>query len=238
MTLLHAKQIERVISAPILITSFNHAASANFADVDAAIASALAGAGNNGVAVPDQISADLSTEGVIVSGNFNRVEIYDATTQDKIQHSSGAEVYGRIIDSSGDYQLRFYYSDAVNGGTETAYVLPAQTIDFSCNYRFSFEHLPSEALMGMRAIRSMQDAQGVGRRMAQELLTVTAQNTISDLTSGPVDPGVKLYINGDVAHVRAGDFTMAGNSITWLPASAGYNVETTDTVVAEYAVNS
>lgn len=72
--------------------------------------------------------------------------------------------------------------------------------------------------------------------LVKEVLAVTAQNAITDLTNAPADGNdVTYFVNGVTVDVLAGSgITLAGQTATVVPATLGYNIETTDRVVASY----
>lgn len=66
----------------------------------------------------------------------------------------------------------------------------------------------------------------------EEFLTVTAQNTVSNLTYTPSD-GLRLYVNKERQMEGAGkDYTVSGKAITIDPR--GFNVEVGDEVFVDY----
>jgi hypothetical protein len=68
-----------------------------------------------------------------------------------------------------------------------------------------------------------------------EVITVTGQNTLNPLSFLPIPNTVQLYVNGhEEDSLAGGAFTVSGVNLTWVPANAGYNVQTTDRVVAVY----
>jgi len=231
-----SKQIEKNLSASIQIAGFSAAGADDV--VTSAITTALSTAGNGGVSVPLQVSSNIDTIGVITASPNNRVEIWDNTTKDKIVDSSGEEVYGRITESGGVYTLT-YYSLNASTGVETAYSFGNTTsIDFEFNYRFDFARFPTDAPIAVGARNVTQDPGGSGK-VYTEKLNVTAQNTIADLAKTPTaTSNVMLYINGVVYDTFAtASFSVSGKAITWSAANSGFNVETTDRVVAKYTTN-
>jgi hypothetical protein len=70
-----------------------------------------------------------------------------------------------------------------------------------------------------------------------ELLTVTSQNVIADLANPPEDPNsVLVFVNGQTFDTLAGSGFAVDNvgEFALTPADIGFNVETTDRVVAYY----
>jgi len=70
-----------------------------------------------------------------------------------------------------------------------------------------------------------------------ELITVSAQNVFADLANAPADPNnVLIFINGQVFDTLANSGVAVDNvgEFALTPADIGFNVETTDRVVAQY----
>lgn len=237
-----AKQISRIISAPIRVAGFS--ASGASIVVTTAITTALSTAGDNGISVPVQTSPNVSSVGIIASVPNNRIEIYDSASQHKIQLASGDDVYGRLTVATGVYTLSFY---SYPSGTETAYTFPAaQNIDFEFNYRFAFAQFPTDAIVGVTTRNLAQDNNPNGNlaRLFSEMLTVTATNTISSVTKTPSDTTVFwLEINNliyDTFGSSSAYYSVNASTkaLTWSSINAGFNVETTDRVIARYLTTS
>lgn len=232
MSFTKAKQINKLLAGYVRITGFS--ASGTDDDITADITSILATAGFEGSPVPVQPSTDVKTQGVVVVGN-NRAEIYDNNTQEKIDFSSN-EIYGRITESSGTYTISYFFLD---NGSETIHDFTSPTaIDIEFPYRFQLGSLPTDVFIGLTTRNVHQDIEGGGGgRTVAELLTVSATNVVSDLGFAP-DPinNVTLFINGK-EETQVGPtppFTTSGKQINWSSANAGYDLETTDRVVARY----
>lgn len=230
--LLASKQIEKFISTRVGLSGF--AASGNSNNITAALSTALNTAGNGGVSVPVQPSTGVSVQGVITTGN-NKVML-KSTANDDILDGDNV-VYGRITESGGVYTLT-YYTDV--SGVETAFSMPSQSISVWFGYRFTFEKYPADAAINLPLTEVDKQGAGGGTadgRMKVELLTVTATNTISDLSLTPVAAGeVLLSVNGKTEDGAAGGaFSVSGKAITWSAVNAGYSVATTDRVIAFYS---
>lgn len=143
-----SKQIEKNLATSIQISAFSGAGADDV--VTSVITTALSTAGNGGVSVPLQVSTSVDVIGVITSSPNNRVEIWNATTKDKINDVNGEEVFGRLTQSGGVYTLT-YFSLNPTTGAETAHTLAATSIDFEFNYRFDFERFPTDAPIAVGA---------------------------------------------------------------------------------------
>jgi hypothetical protein len=231
--LIKAKQIDRILSAPIRLSSFS-ASAANTDDITTDLTTALSTAGDGGVSVPLQVSTVISMLGVITSGANNRVEIWDSASKLKLIDASGNEVYGRITELGGAYSLKYY---TIIAGVETARTFPsALTIDFTVNYRFDLKRYPTDAgtMIGGKNV-SDDPSSGSNGRAFGEKLTVTALNTVSNLAFLPsVGSAIQFAVNGQVFQPVAGSpISYVGKVGTWNAANA-FDLETTDVVVVTY----
>jgi hypothetical protein len=228
-----AKQIERVIAAPVRVGGLSVAGSTSSTTVTTPITTALSTVAD-GSSVPLQVSSG-NGPGVITTGANNRIEIYNATTKDKILAANGEEVYGRLTEAGAVYTLSYF--TLPNSGTETAYTFTVATsIDFEFSYRFNLHQLPTDAIIGMRT-RNVSDDPASGNSGGGpfgESLAITATNTITALTKTPVAAStVEVIINGQSQ--RPGiDFTVSGKSINWVPAAAEFDLATNDAAYVHY----
>ncbi len=140
MALTEKKQINALITTPIVVSGF---ATANGAsnDVTTAIGARLTTAGYNGTALSVANSANETAYGFVTTAGRNRVEIYDVTNKRRLRTTDGYVVYGRISYSIGVYTLTYYYKNAVQAETATAIAGPI-TINFVVNYRSKFVSTP------------------------------------------------------------------------------------------------
>lgn len=237
MSTIPAKQISKVIAAPVRCNNFAALGADDTATT--ALTTALSTAGDLSASVPLQVSINTAGVGVIVTQPNNRVEIWDSTSKDKITNSAGDEVYGRISESAGVYTL--FYHTLPNTGVEAAHSFPAsRNIDFEFNYRFDFRRFPGDGIIGVSTRNVAQDAALWSGNLQIEQLTVTATNAIAALSRVPTAAEtVVLHINGvtyDAIGGASADFAvnLTTRAITWSVANAGFNVETDDRVIAQY----
>lgn len=237
MSLARAAQILKILAGYVRTEGIT--ANGSSVDITSDITTTLATAGFEGNPVAVTPSPDVASPGIIVTPGFNRIEIYDNTTKEKFTELSN-EVYGRLTEAAGVYTLSFFYLD---GGSETVYAFTAPTdIDIEFGYRFKLGDLPTDIFIGLTVRNVQQDAGGGGgsTNIKAELLNVTGTNNIADLSFTP-DPlsNVTLFVNGiEESQVGATpSFTTSGKQIIWNSSNAGYDVETTDRVVAKYTSN-
>lgn len=233
MTRIHSKQIIKVMAASIRVVGLAVATTTSSTNVTTPITTALATA-SDGAAVPLVVSANATTPGVITMGASARVEIYQTTSKDKILATNGEEVYARLSEAAGVYTLSYF--TLPNSGTETAYTFPAATnIDFEFNYRFDLHQLPADAIIGMSSRNISDDAGAAGGTLFGEVLAVTATNTLAALAKTPVSQSTVQLLVNSTQQEPGFDFTISGKAITWVPASAGFALATTDRVYALYS---
>jgi hypothetical protein len=232
-----AKQIDLLMMASLQVAGLSFTAGASL-NVTAALTTAAATAGRGSIAVPVQVASTV-TPGFVTSGSDARVEMYNATTKQKIDDNTPAqnEVYGRLTQASGVYTLTTYVLIA---GVETAYPIPVTTpFDIEVNYQFELHTLPANAFIGVQSRNVDNDSGGGGGRYRYERVTVTGANTLVALSVAYAGSGIfKLHINGKTETALGGGtapFTVAGTAITWSAVNAGYALATTDIVEAEYA---
>lgn len=236
MSTIPAKQIIKIQAAFVRVSGFT--ASGVDDVVTTAITTALSTAGAGGVSVPVQPSVSEGL-GLITSGANNRIEIYNATSKDKILAANGEEIYGRITESGGIYTLTYYTLS--NAGSETSYSFSGSTsIDFEFPYRFDFARYPTDGAIGVRARNVSDDPAGTSGQAFAEQLTVTATNTVSNVSKTPASAtSFTLEVNGvDYDTFGSGSARVSVNlttkAVTWSSTNAGFSLETTDRVVARY----
>ncbi|MBD2653655.1 hypothetical protein H6G45_09165 [Synechocystis sp. FACHB-383] len=235
MTLLQRKQLDWINAGWVGIAAFE--ATGGSGVITTEITAALGTAGRGGTAVPVQISASEG-EGVIATGDHNRVEIYDSATKEKLVDGSGNEVYGRITESGGAYTLTYYVLDA---GAQTAHsISPATDIDLYFPYRFTADKYPVDAAIAL-TLKNVYSEPTPGNGGANpeiaEPIAVTAADTLDDLSTTPATgSAMKLSVNGQVfaSTEPSPAFSRSGLALTWSAANAGFSLQTTDNVVAYY----
>lgn len=205
-------------------------------NVTLGITSALLGAGHNSQNLTLAPSVTANTGGIVTNAPYNRVEIFDSNSKEKIV-STGEEVYGRITEAIGVYTLSFYFKD--NNGIETVHNFSIITpIDYEFLYRFQFGELPTEIFVGLTSRNVVTDAGGSSNGTDySEITTVTGIDTLASLNYSPTGPDdIILYVNSkpEFAIGATPSFSVVGTSVTWLAANAGYSIDPTDVVTSEY----
>lgn len=228
-----SKQIKKYFAAPVRVSGLVVLLSATSSTITTQITTALSSAGYGTTSVP-VVYSTLETEPGVIKTAYNRCELYNTATGNKIEYL-GNEVYGRLTESSGVITLTYYY---MLDGTETSYSFQtAMTIDFEFNYRFEFKDLPTDAIIAIKQRNVQDDVANTGGKLKVEKLTVSSLNSISALSITPVSgKNIRLLVNGypldSISTSPA--FTVVGTAITWNASNADWDVETTDEVIAEY----
>ncbi|MBK2259004.1 hypothetical protein [Francisella philomiragia] len=231
MSKIQSKQINKLQSALVKITGVT-VSSANSVDITTPVTSAVSTAGDAGKAVPLQTASVAgTTQGFYVAAPHNLVHVFDNTTGAKLD-DGGNEVFGRLTESAGVYTVSFYTNVA---GTETPATINTD-VSLLIAYQFNFETLPRTANIQIESHSAHDDVKSGGSYVFEKL-TVSATNTIPNLSSTPINANkVKLSVNGQSLYA-VDHFTVTGQAITisaGQTTNIGYDIETTDIVFAEY----
>lgn len=230
--LVQPKQIDKVLACPVCLTGFTTTV-ATSDTVTTVLGTALSSAAVGGGSVPLVVSPNDTTPGVITTAPNNRVEIWDDTTKLKIEDGAGNEVYGRITEAAGVYTLSYY---SLVAGAETAFTFDGRDIEFCFNYRFTFKDISGDCILYSPS-RNVNDDPTVNKQgiCYGECLTVTALNTLSDLTYNPsAFPCFHLTVNGVAYCVGAGGpASITGKVVTWNPTDL-FDLEVGDCVCIKY----
>lgn len=229
MAQLQAKQISKFLAGFIGLSGLA-VTSANSVNVTSALTTALTSGGNGGASVPLQAAVANTTMGVIVAGD-NEMDVFDNVTQQPVT-ISGQKVYARISLAGGVYTASFFVRTA---GAETAQSING-TVQVVVPYLFDFVNYPSDSAIKWWNVAPA--SAGSGAKIKIEQLTVTATNTLSNMSALPADSSiVVLNINGaDIYPTNS--FSVSGQAITISAAQAtatGYAINTTDTVFVRYS---
>lgn len=189
--------------------------------------------------VPVQVgSTTLNSEALGYVLN-QKVRVWDTISKSAIKDSLNNEVYGKITKPSSDYLLNYF---SLVDGVETTYSIAAGLgIDFAPIYVYDDLNLPIDFATRVDAIEVGQDPAKRATSFS-ELLTISATNTLSDLTKTPiVSEEIKLIINGVEYSTVDGSLSISGSTITWLftASNSGFDITTTGySVKVEYKINA
>lgn len=101
------------------------------------------------VGINDDVSTQLSgktpggnatTEGVITTAPYNKVELRDSSTETFLEDAGGQRIYGRITESVGVWTLTYYTNEA---GVETSTSLASTNIRVYFREVFTLETIPT-----------------------------------------------------------------------------------------------
>lgn len=236
--MLKSKQIERILTASVRVNNFTANGASNV--VTTALSTALGTAGNAGVAVPVQVSANVNSIGVITAAAINNVEIYGNASKQRIETAGGDEIYGRLTESGGVYTLTYF--TITDAGTETAHTFGAATaIDFKFFYRFDFSRYPADAIQttSVSIVDPVTNLSTAANWFGEKLTVVNTSGVLTvTLTKTPTTATeVYLLVNGQKIDAFGGAsarISVSGKVVTWSTTNAGYAIDTTDNIVAWY----
>lgn len=230
-----AKQIKKLFTGFIEIPTKAALSGTAYSNITTEVATALATAGFMGGAVADLKSTAENLPGLINNVVNNNVIIVQNPALNKLLYS-GREVYGRLVWIASQWRVIYYYLSDV--GVETAYTLTnSYNFKFYIPYRFELKDIPTDFAIKIK--QAIDLASGANSILVTEVLTVTSTNVVSSLSLPPYLPNnISLIVNGETLnHIGAGkSFTVTGMAVAWLPLAAGYDLETTDRVIAQYLV--
>jgi len=235
MSLFQPKQINLPLIAYLGLSGFVSGTAAT--DIlTSALSTAVSTASNSGGAVPLQAgnpSQLTPVEGVALAAANDYLPIFASGTKQLLQDAKGNDVFGTLALAAGVYTVSYWSNIA---GVKTAYTfVTATTLDFEVPYVFFLADLPSDALIAIRERHVGPDV-GASTRIQVDILTVTALNTVSNLSRLPSGSLVLYYVNGQVVDAKnpGSGISIAGQIATVAPVTLGYNLAVTDTVEAMY----
>jgi hypothetical protein len=221
---LQAKQVFKLFDTYTSVAGFATTNGVTTEDATVEIQAALAG-------LVEQV-ATVSTHGVVTT---TKIEMRDNVTKEKIAFE-GREVYARITGTAGAWTISYYYLDV--SGVEQAYTSLGETIQFDFIYRYELHELPVDAMIRSKMMIYDDVKNTNGYEVAEEI-TVAVQNTVPDVSFQPNNTTTfKLMVNGKEEHTLGATppvtASIANTTVVWNTANAGYNLDTTDNVIARY----
>lgn len=225
----HAKTIHRILTGFVGVNNETVAAGNSY-DISTGLDTALLTAGWHNNAVPNQVQADLDSDGVRITAN-TRLEVISSATLSPISDDEGREIFAVLSEAAGVYTLDFKVFDGAN---DIAVSVPAGDYNFVIPYAFKFEDFPIDAMISSSTSAVGDDPINVGGRQITELITVTATNTLADLTFTAIPGTLSLHVAGHMVSEVQTALSVAGKALTWTSDADSYDIETTDVVVAMY----
>ena len=227
--LIQAKQINKFMLAALGISGFASAGGTT-EPVTSALTTALATASNSGGAIPLQVGSSV-LEGPSVAVGLNLVKIYDNVNNRDFMDSLANEVWGELTNAGAVWTIAYF---SMVAGVKTAYTMIAATnLKLEFPVWFSFDDLPGTAIFA-NAERHVAPDPASGSRIQTDAITVTALNTFGPLSQAPVAGAMLINVNGHTFTAIAQVGTITAKQITWVPATAGYNLQTSDVLTVTY----
>ena len=221
---LRSEQIHHLDKRGIVLGWVTLAADMDGLDITSAVTSALATSGRGGVAVPVQLSADLDTQGIVVG---NESALVDALGKNDVI-LFGQRVYVVVTENAGAYTANFKILD--EDGNEQDATVVAGDYDIVFEYRFNFDTTPETSSTELQYKQVVRDPSAAGKTV-KEILTITALNTLSDLTNNPKAWTLEIDVNGQTFLEGEGAFAVDAKTIT---STLDYDIQTTFKVKAKY----
>lgn len=250
------EQILSYKGARLYVTLPENTTIAGAKDITSALTAMMSTAGRGNVALPLQVAvinpadqAEAYVPGIVVDPAFNKVSMnygdgdaikIGATTSDGIKYG---DVYGRITFNGGVWTVSPYETN-IDDGTETlmsglrgmGMTTGARTLVLGIPVIVSWDLYDPRWDIANSMFSMAPESITQGTRRQMERLPVTTMNNLPALSRTAVGP-VTLFVN-HLAYSSAEDNpafgVTAGLLLTWNPASAGFNLTTTDEVIAEY----
>lgn len=184
-----------------------------------------------------------TTAGVIASTPHNKVYLREAGTGHQIVDAvNGASVFARLTESSGAWTLSYF---SLVNGTEVAFdftdhPLVGSNINFRwCEVCQAANYKATSIVYAGEGIDEY-DASGSSAAAHQHIndpITITTNGqTALTLANTPKDVTDVVLIINTATYNQPESFTVTGTTLTWTAtaASGGFDLETTDKVVAQY----
>lgn len=183
-----------------------------------------------------------TTAGVIASAPNNKVHLRVAGTGHQISDPvSGASVFARLTEVSGAWTLTYY---VLVNGTEvifdfTDHALAGANINFRwCEVVQASNYKPTSVVNAGEGIDEYDASNASSHLHLNDVIAITTDGQVAlTLAQTPKDDAdVVLVVNG-ATYNQPECFTVVGTSLTWVATSAtgGFDLETTDKVIAQYA---
>lgn len=218
----HLIQVDAPIGLAISIDNFSASGTSDI--VTTAISSALSTAGRGGQNLPFRVADEPNEiEGVVTSGLFAKLLVWNYTTGEKIKDAEGNEVYARLSEASSIYTLS-YYSNL--GGSETAFDIGTQAITFRFNYLAQQGKTPWWFSLAAGNTLYLADDPKLSITMIDEVVALSADNTFPApaLSQTPKSgSAVIMFINGQSLKQNV-HFTVSGRNVTLNVVNLGYDV--------------
>ena len=183
-----------------------------------------------------------TTAGVIASTPNNKVYLRVAGTGHQIKDTvDGASVFARLTETSGAWTLSYF---VLVNGTEvpfdfTGHPLAGVSINFRwCEVVQAANYKATSIVYAGEGIDEYDASSVSAHQHINDVITITTNGqTVLTLAQTPKDDNDVVLIINTATYNSPESFTISGTTVTWtaVAASGGFDLETTDRVVASYA---
>ena len=226
------EQIFYILNARIGVSGFTSAGGTSDT-INSALNSALSTASRSGGSVPLQVGSSAQ-EGIETATGKNLTPLYDSQGH-RLLDTTGTDVYGKVTFGGTNWTLSYF---SAPGGTEAPISISAGTLlGFEFDYRFNLADLPRSAISATTDRRISPDPAQTGMRLAQEILAVTADNTLAAASNAQTGAIAYLIVN-NLSYRATGPTppcAVSGKAWSWNQANAGFKLIAGDDVVAVYS---
>jgi hypothetical protein len=206
------------------------------------------------IAIPSANSVDVSayfigkssggtalTTGILTQDPYNRIDMRLVATRSALTDDVSKQVYGRLSELAGAWTIKFY---VVEGGADvpfdfTGHAAVGAAVQFRYCEVVEFKDLdPLAAVNYGESVDEINiQSSGTprsGTRMVVELAVTVDGQTVFVLPHVPSDVTTVVFAVNGLRYTYGADkdYTVAGDTLTWLDQSC--TLEVSDSVTAEY----
>lgn len=183
-----------------------------------------------------------TTVGVIASTPNNKIYLREAGTGHQIKDTvNGVSVFGRLTENAGAWTLSYF---VLVNGTEVSYdftghPLVGANINFRwCEVVQAANYKPTSVVNAGEGIDEYDASSASAHQHINDVIAITSNGqTALTLSQIPKDANDVVLVVNTATYNQPESFTVSGSTVTWTAtaASGGFDLETTDKVVAIYA---
>lgn len=182
-----------------------------------------------------------TTAGVIASPPSNKIWLRLAGTGHQLSDTvNGNSVFGRLTEVSGVWTLSYF---SLVAGTETVFDFTGHP-DAGANINFRWcevvqaaNYKPTSVVSAGEGIDQYDASSAASHQHINDIITITTNGqTALTLSQTPKDGADVVLIVNSATYNSPESFTVSGTTVTWVAtaSSGGFDLETTDKVVAQY----
>lgn len=183
-----------------------------------------------------------TTVGVIASTPNNKVYLRVAGSGHQITDDvHGASIFARLTETSGAWTLSYF---SLVNGTEvpfdfTGHPLVGSNINFRwCEVVQAANYKPTSIVYAGEGIDEYDASSASAHLHINDVITITTNGqTALTLSQTPKDGNDVVLVINTATYNQPESFTVSGTTVTWTATAAnnGFDLETTDKIVANYA---